>query len=145
MISITNSVEIERPVDDVFQYVADLENAPSWNEAIAKTTNITAGPVRVGTKYRQYRDSPKPVAEVLEVITFRPNERLEVVGRLADNPAHVTYLFEETEAGTRLINDIELEPEGVLLRLVTPLLTTRIKGAVADNLEELKNILETAA
>ncbi len=84
------------------------------------------------------------MAEVLEVITFRPNERLEVVGRLADNPAHVTYLFEETEAGTRLINDIELEPEGVL-RLVTPLLTTRIKGAVADNLEELKNILETAA
>jgi uncharacterized protein YndB with AHSA1/START domain len=53
VVRFVNSVDIERPVEDVFAYLADFENIPAWNYAIAKTEKTSDGPVGIGTTYRQ--------------------------------------------------------------------------------------------
>jgi carbon monoxide dehydrogenase subunit G len=139
--SFENTVTIRRPVDDVFAFLADFENVPRWNYAIVETRKVSPGPVGVGTTYRQTRSVPRSSEEAFEVTVFEPSSRLEVQGDLGAFRAKVSYALEPTGSGTRLTNAVELGSSG-LLALVGPLATSRVKHAVAANLETLKQILE---
>lgn len=141
MINFTNTIFISRPVEQVYAYLADLEHIPEWNWAITETRKITAGPVTVGTRYRQSRNVPQPATEELEITVLEPNRRIEVAGTLARFPALLTYHLVRSPTGTELTNTVVLEPEGAL-RLVGPLLGNRIRQSVADNLSRLKSLLE---
>jgi Polyketide cyclase / dehydrase and lipid transport len=44
MASFENTVIIQRPVKDVFAFLADFENVPAWNNAIVQTTKASPGP-----------------------------------------------------------------------------------------------------
>lgn len=137
-----NVVDIERPVEDVFAYLADFENVPSWNYAIAETKKTSDGPVGVGTTYRQVRALPNRSEESFEVTVYEPHRSLGLSGTLGPFAAELEYHLEPLERGTRLTNEVELRPRGVL-GMVGRLAGSRVKEAVADNLAELKRILET--
>ena len=139
MASFENTVTIRRPVEDVFAFLADFENVPKWNHAIVETTKVSPSPVRVGTTYRQTRSAPSSGEEAFEVTVFEPTSRLQVQGGLGPFTARVSYLLEPTGSGTRLTNTVDLESSG-LLTLVAPLATSRIKHAVATNLDTLKQL-----
>ena len=142
MISFTNTIHINRPVDEVYAYLADLEHTPEWNWAITKTKKTTPGPVAAGTRYQQTRSVPRPATEELEIKALEPNQRIEVEGTLAQLPAHLSYHGDESQTGTKLTNTVELQPKGAL-RLVGSFTGNRIRQAVADNLNQLKTLLET--
>ena len=72
---------------------------------------------------------------------FEPASRLQVQGEIGPFRARVNYLLEPMGGGTRLTNAVELGSSG-LLTVVAPLATTRVKSAVAANLDTLKQILE---
>ena len=141
MASFENSVTIRRPVENVFAFLADFENVPKWNSAIVETTKASPGPVGVGTTYRQTRSTPSRSDEAFEVTVFEPASRLEVQGGLGPFTARVNYLLQPIGSGTRLTNTVDLESSG-LLTLVAPLATSRVKHAVAANLDTLKQLLE---
>lgn len=141
MINFTNTVTIERPIDDVFSYLSDLEHTPEWNWAIGETRKITPGPIMVGTRYRQTRAVPRPETEFLEITELDHNKRIEVRGILAEMPAHLTYEVEEDGLGTVLTNAVSLDVEGPA-RMLAPVLSRRIAQAVASNLNDLKVRLE---
>ena len=148
MASFENTVTIRRPVEDVFAFLADFENVPKWNHAIVETTKVSPGPVGVGTTYRQTRSAPSRSEEAFEVTVFEPASRLEVQGGLGPFTARVNYLLKPigsgtrlTNAGTRLTNAVGPESSG-LLTVVAPLATSRVKHAVAANLDTLKQLLE---
>ena len=54
-----------------------------------------------------------------------------------------SYLLEPVPSGTRLANDVELEPISALLRPIGPLAVPRVKAGVARNLGTLKELLES--
>jgi carbon monoxide dehydrogenase subunit G len=141
MASFENTVTIRRPVEDVFAFLADFENVPAWNSAIVETRKVSPGPVGVGTTYHQTRSVPRRSEEAFEVTVFEPASRLEVQGELGPFRARVGYALEPAGSGTRLTNAVELGSSG-LLTLVAPLATSRVKHAVAANLDVLKQLLE---
>ncbi|MEA2001666.1 MAG: SRPBCC family protein [Actinomycetota bacterium] len=141
MISFTNTIHINRPIEEVYTYLSDLEHTPEWNWAITDTKKVTPGPAMVGTRYLQTRSVPQPGTEVLEITVLEADHCIEVRGTLAEFPAHLSYLLDEKDAGTEVTNTVNLEPQRAL-RLLTPVLGNRIKRAVADNLNELRNRLE---
>jgi len=51
----SNTIVIEPPRHDVFEFVADLESLQKWNYAIEETRKISDGPVRVGATHRKVR------------------------------------------------------------------------------------------
>jgi carbon monoxide dehydrogenase subunit G len=141
MASFANTVIIQRPVEEVFAFLADFENVPKWNYAIVQTTKASPGPVRVGTTYRQIRSEPSRSEEGFEVTVLEPPSRLEVQGQIGPFRARISYLLEPSGSGTRLRNAVDLESSGPLT-LVAPLATSRVKHAVAANLDTLKHIME---
>jgi len=138
-----NIVTIRRPVEDVFVFLAAFENVPTWNHAIESTTKTSAGPVGVGSTYRQIRSEPKRSEEGFEVTVFEPVSRLAIDGKIGPFHARLAYLIEPMEGGTRLINTVDLEPSSSASKLLAPFAGSRIKTAVAENLDALKRILET--
>ena len=137
-----NTVTIRRPADEVFAFLADFENIPKWNYAIDETHKTSAGPVRVGTRYRQTRSVPGRSFEGFEVTVFEPARRLAMHGQIGPFQATISYELEARGGGTRLVNSVELDASQAMLRLAAPLATPRIKAAVAQNLSKLRLVLE---
>lgn len=142
MINFTNSIQIDRPIGEVYAYLSDLENTPKWNWAITATKKTTPGPASVGTRYRQTRSVPQPGTEILEITALETNQLIEVRGTLAQFSAHLSYHLDDHTSRTEVTNTVILEAKGAL-RLVAPALRRQIKRAVADNLNELRAQLET--
>lgn len=137
----TNTITIDRPSDTLFAYLADLENLPRWNYALAETRKLTPGPPGVGTRYRQTRTIPVHAEETLEITEYIPNHKLSIRGTLNALPADLTYTLHSAEASTTLTNTIQLRPRGPENLLVLIALG-RIKSAAAANLGALKQLLE---
>jgi uncharacterized protein YndB with AHSA1/START domain len=140
----TNIITINRAPADVFGFLARFENVPLWNYAISETRKITDGPVQVGSRYRQTRTLPTRSEETFEVTEVEPDRRLSIQGVLGPFRGEATYLLESAGTGTALTNTMNLQPSGPL-RLVAPLAASRVKSAVAANLDTLKQILEPGA
>ena len=137
----SNTVTIERPIHDVFRFVVDLENVPRWNYAIVETRKTTEGPPAVGTTFRQSRSVPKRSEETLRITGLEPDERLEIQGDIGPFVGKLIYEFEEIDGATRLTNTAELEARGIA-KLASPIVSGRVRSAVAENLGVLKELLE---
>jgi uncharacterized protein YndB with AHSA1/START domain len=137
-----NTITIERSPAEVFAYLADFENIPTWNYAIVETRKISHGPVGVGTRYRQVREVPRRSEESFEVTEFEPDARLSVEGTFGPFPGRFTYMLEPVTPGTQVTNVVELQPSG-LTKLVGGLATSRVSSAVLANLQKLKQFLES--
>ena len=137
-----NTVTIHRPTDEVFAFLADFENIPTWNYAIEDTSKTSAGPVGVGTRYRQTRSVPARSIEEFQVTVFQPASRLAIHGQIGPFQAAISYELEAAAGATTLVNTVELEPFQAKLRLLAPVAAPRIKAAVAQNLGKLKLVLE---
>jgi hypothetical protein len=65
MAGIEGEIIIARPVDVVFDYVADQSNEPQYNPQMVRAEKITAGPVGKGTRFRSAVASMGRTAEML--------------------------------------------------------------------------------
>ncbi|MEU5153740.1 SRPBCC family protein [Glycomyces sp. NPDC021274] len=137
----SNTITIARPPAEVFAYLAELENIPQWNYAIGETRRTSAGPVGVGSQYTQVRTIPAHAEEQLEITGFEPDSELTITGDLGPFHGEITYRLAPAEGGTALTNSMALQASGPA-RLIAPLAATRVKNAVAANLEALKQLLE---
>ena len=137
-----NTVTIQKPAEEVFAFLADFENIPKWNYAIEQTRKASAGPVGVGTRYRQTRSVPARSTEEFEVTVLEPASRLAIHGQIGPFQATISYQLEPRAGATTLVNNVELDQPSAMLRLVAPLATPKIKAAVAQNLGKLKLLLE---
>lgn len=137
----TNTVVIDRPPAEVFAYLADPENIPAWNYAIAESHAVDPGPIHVGTVIRQRRTLPRPADEELVVAEFDPDRLLTLRGDLGPLHGTISYQLEPVGSGTRLINEADMAARGPLA-IVAGLAAGRVGSAVAANLDALKRILE---
>ncbi len=132
-----NNVVIHRPVEEVFNFVADFENMPKWNYFVVDVEKTSAGPVGVGTTYHQIRQSDE---QDYTIIAFEPNQEIAMqVTSGADLSMHFT--FDSEGSGTRLTDTWEFNTG--MNRLFEGIAQYRIKAAVAANLGKLKELLET--
>jgi hypothetical protein len=146
------SIQIPKPVQQVFTYVARGEYGSSWNSAVREVVALGSGPVQLGFRYRMIRDLPGgSVENVYEVIEFVPDRMLSI--RIISGPTPFTYRYRFSEqAGVTTVDlHAEVDSEGVYellgakARLLPGrVLTLLIKNGVKKNLETLKSILETA-
>jgi uncharacterized protein YndB with AHSA1/START domain len=137
----TNMITIDRPIAEVFAFLAKFENVPRWNDAISETRRISMGPMNVGAGYVQTRTLPTRSEEQFEVTAYQPDWELAFRGTFGPFSGQFIYELEAMGNLTRLINTVDLEPSGPV-NIIAPLVTSRIKAAVAVNLNKLKQILE---
>ena len=53
MSKIERSIVIDRPVNEVFNFVHEPRNDASWQTTLIESTQVDDGPLRVGTQIRE--------------------------------------------------------------------------------------------
>jgi uncharacterized membrane protein len=121
MIRVEGDITIERPVEQVFDFVADESNEPKYNPRMTRADKITPGPIGVGTRFNSVMTGAGPAAEMtIEFTGFdRPRQIVETV-HLSSMDIQGQLDFEAIHGGTRMRWVWDLEPRG-LLRFLGPL------------------------
>jgi len=141
MIKAERTVVIDRPVEEVFAYVADQTNTPNWQAGLVEVQRTTAGPIGVGTKHTFVRNFIGRRMEAdNEYVAYEPN-RL-VTFRTTSGPSLVaSYLFDAVPDGTRLTSRVELQGAG-LFGLLEPVIGAGLRREMKAALPALKALLE---
>ena len=123
MARIEGEIVIDRPVDVVFDYVADQSNEPQYNPRMVRAQKITAGPVGKGTRFRSAVASMGRTAEMLiECTGYDRPELLATTTTMQQADISYTLRFEPAAAGTRMRWSGQVRPRGVF-RLLGPVIT----------------------
>ena len=140
---IEESVEINLPPEEVFDYVADPENLPGWSSLVLEVQKETQGPLREGDRYTSVAKFLGRTFETpLEVTAQEPPRRQSARSTGGPFPQEYTFVLEEAAGGgTRLTQAAEGEPGG-FFRLVGPLLEVAGRRQFKTDLANLKDLLE---
>ena len=142
MAHIEGEVIVRRPVEEVFDFVADERNEPTYNRAMFRSEKITEGPIGVGTRFHaSVRSGHRPLGIDIEYTGFdRPN-LIASTSRTSAADFVGTLAFTPTPAGTRLHWSWRTRPKGAA-RLLAPVFTLvgarqerRMWTALRDHLE----------
>ena len=141
MIRYEISAFIRQPVEKVFAYLADARNLHSWQSDLIENEQLTEGPIRVGTRYREVRQTgPRKSNIQAEITTFEPNKSFST-RTIPGGQATVRYAFDSEQGGTRVTYQFALQTSG-FTRLMEPLLASSIKKDAEADFQKLKHILE---
>ncbi|MDD1678511.1 MAG: SRPBCC family protein, partial [Methanomicrobiales archaeon] len=114
MVGFDTSVDIHRPVGQVFTYVANGEHGSAWNSAVQEVAPLTTVPAQKGSRYRMIRDLPiGRVENVYEIIEFVPDQVLTIQIVSGPNPFIYRYHFSEKGGVTTIALHGEVAPEGL--------------------------------
>jgi uncharacterized protein YndB with AHSA1/START domain len=145
VIDTSDSVTINRPVEEVFAYVTDTANDPAWHTDVLEARKTSEGPIGMGTTWHSRFKPSMGISEGdMEVVAFEPN-RMEVM-RGDVGPMHptLTYLFEPADGGTRFTRRVQIRISGVM-RVMEPLMRFMTPKGNARFLANLKQVLERDA
>lgn len=139
MIAFNNQVTIDQPLDQVFPFVADLENIPLWNYYVMEVSKQTDGKLDVGSEFHQIR---KTDTQNLRIIEFEPNRKLKIKTIPPSTPSLTRDMVFHGENGSTIIEDHWQLDTGTPA-ILKPIAARKVKNAVLENLTKLKELLET--
>jgi hypothetical protein len=119
---VEGEIVIRRPVEVVFDFVADERNEPIYNPRMRRVERLSAGPIGRGTRFRAETTSlGRPVVMMIELTVYDPPHRLGSVTRMSSMEITGAVTFDPVPDGTRMRWSWEMRPHG-LRRLLGPVL-----------------------
>ena len=141
MIQNEATIHINRPVEQVFTFLADTKNLRSWQSGLVENEQLTEGPLRVGSRFREVRRTGPRNSEIqAEITVFEPNKRF-ATKTLTKPQVTVSYTFDEENGGTRITYKFVMITSG-FMRLLERLIAGSMKKNTDSDFEKLKRILE---
>jgi uncharacterized protein YndB with AHSA1/START domain len=134
------TIHLDKPVEQVFAFLTDTGKLSTWQSNLIKSEQLTEGPLRTGSRFREIRLINNKEEEIeAEITTLEPNRRLET--KTVTKPqAMVSYSLEPEQGGTRLHYKFVLETSGPM-RLMEPIMASSIKKGSQADFETLKRVL----
>lgn len=145
MFTVTETVSIDRSVEDVFDFLSDGRNRPRWDTTVISEELTSAEPVGVGsTLHTRMRAFAREVDFDWRVTAFDRPDRMSVVS--TDGPMPTSLVFEFTAVGDAcgVSATIQGEPDG-MMRMVEPLISGAVRSTLAEGLARAKALLESGA
>jgi uncharacterized membrane protein len=138
MIELSNSIEIQKPVEEVFSFLLNLENLSKWNYFVLRVKKLSKGPITKGTTFHQTRKTDE---QTLEIIDLEHNTRIEVSTVSSVYPRlNMRFDLSQTKNGTRILDNWKLDTGRPAF--LENIAAGNIKAAVHQNLTKLKTLLE---
>ena len=147
MAPIVHSVEINRSPEDVFAYLDALDRHGEWQEAIVSTSDVTPGPVGVGSRATDVRRMPggMKMKVTYEIVEHDPPRRTAFKGVNGAVRVVGSVTVEALEISrSRLTLDLDFEGRGIG-KLLAPMARRQAAKLVPADQQRLKQRLEAAA
>lgn len=139
------SVVINRPTEEVFAVLADLENDIKWRSEWVEAKNTSGGSPGVGATFRLTGELlGRQIPTIYEVIEYEPNR--SAAWKTVSGPLPLTFqrTFEGVNGGTRVTIKYDAEMRG-FFKLVMPLLSKSVIRQHEGDLRKVKELMETRA
>ncbi len=141
MISASWQIQIDKPADEVFDFVADLNYEPKWNPEATNIVKKTEGEVGLGTVYTEDFARIGMCTTTIDVFD-RPAD----LGFDARNPkcdALVRFHFVPAGEGATTVScNVDLTFKGTM-KLIAPLMAGKVRKSIeTERGPALKNAVE---
>jgi carbon monoxide dehydrogenase subunit G len=130
---------ITRPIEEVFDYLADARNEPRWLPGARSVAKTSEGPVGQGTTFiGQYSRAGRVDLELVEFqrptrVTFRAHSSIVDFDDVVD--------LTSQDGVTRLEAHMTAQPRGAM-RLVAPIMGRTMSRQFSGNWDHLRSALE---
>jgi uncharacterized protein YndB with AHSA1/START domain len=142
MAHIEGEIVIKRPVDEVFDFVADERNEPRYNPRMVRAEKVSDGPIGVGTQFHAETATRRGSAEMaIEITRHERPSRLESSTRLSNMDIAGALTFDPVPGGTRMQWVWDVRPRGVL-KLMSPIISRMGERQERIIWTNLKRVLE---
>jgi uncharacterized protein YndB with AHSA1/START domain len=141
LIDETHTVTINRPVKEVFDFVADPSNEPDWHFDVREVLRPKEGPYELGEIFQWVVKFGRSSPYSLEITALEPNRLIEITTREGSVLPVLTHTFHQDGHATRYTRRVRFETMG-LLRVLAPVMK-RINNPNTRWAENLKELLES--
>ena len=122
MIRLRETIEVARPIDEVFAYVSNFGNAAQWDPGVADSSKSGPGPIGIGTKFDlRVKFGPRSIPMTYVVREYDPPHRVLLEGNGDSVHALDDIGFVAEPRGTRITYTADISLLGAS-RIVEPLL-----------------------
>jgi len=145
MLTVEHSIEINKPVEQVWDFLTDFQNTPKWDIGVLETRQTSAGAAGLGTTFQNIGPFLGQTAvREYKVTEYEPKNKVTVklmTSSKSIQNAEVCYVFEPAKNGTKLTFMGSVEFRG-LFKLIQPILLQRAKRDGQGDLSNLKRLIE---
>lgn len=137
-------VTIDRPIEEVFSYISDPRNQSYWVPATTGISNVSDGPIHVGTTYDNMAHFLGRRMDFSVEVT-KLNEPTDYICRSRHGPVEARRHFhlEPVNGGaTQIMMDLEADGYNSILRFAEDVLLRVARRHEQHGLENLRDILE---
>jgi len=143
MSTVAARIVIERPIEDVFAVLTNVENTARWFPADVEEHWTSPPPHGVGSTRRAITRTFGRVTENDAVVTeYDPPRRAVMQGTTPNAPFTAALDFAPVGTGTQVTVTTEFDFRGVM-RLLGPPFARWYRGAFTKGLANLKRLMET--
>jgi uncharacterized membrane protein len=145
VITFETSVRVERPIEDVFDFVSDPTRFPLWNSAVQAVHGTSRKAGELGSTYSMDRELPTgQVENGLEVFAREPPNVFGIRTTSGPTPFVYRYRFARDGADTVVHLDASVELPGAAA-VLGRLAARAVRRGVDANFAALKRTLEARA
>jgi hypothetical protein len=138
------SVEIARPLEEVFAFVSDPVAFPRWQPSLVRLEPHAPGPLRVGSEATEVRRFlGRELETTWRCVEHEPCTRTAIECADGPVPFRGTFELEPADGGTRFTWTVETW--GAASRLAGPIAGIATKRELAANAGRLRQLLEAEA
>ena len=136
------SVEINRPIEEVFAFVDDHENDARWSSGVNEFVQTSDGLWGLGaTGQTMQRRAGREVVTYYEVIGHEPPGRFTMKMWVGQTSGQLTFIFETVDGGTSVTLLLNMVVRG-LFKMTGPILAFMLRRENKEALRRLKEVLE---
>jgi carbon monoxide dehydrogenase subunit G len=137
---------VPAPPDEVFGFVADLENLPAWQAGVLEARRTSEGPISVGATAHVVRQvMGQRIEAQLAVTAYEPPRRLVVESTVSGVRVAIALdLVALDGGGTEVAVSAEIRGSG-LTAFMEPMIASAAGSDLATSLERLASALRTNA
>jgi hypothetical protein len=142
MFTLTETISIERPAQEVFEFLTDSESRSQWDESVVCEELTSPLPVGVGTTiHSRLRAMGRESDFHWRVTQFDSPARMATAS--TSGPVPTTLVMDFTALGNDCDVSVTIEatPEG-LMKLVEPMIREMVRTNLASGLARAKALLE---
>jgi uncharacterized membrane protein len=135
------TIVIDRPVGEVFDFVTDMRNTPQWQAGLVEVQRLTDGPSGIGTRHVFVRNFLGRRMEGTNEFTAYEPEKLVTFKTTSGPPLEASYFFEPAGTGTKITSRVQLHGSG-LFGLLEPVVAAGLRREMKAAFPALKALLE---
>jgi carbon monoxide dehydrogenase subunit G len=142
MINLDLGTLVDKPIQDVFAFVADPNNMSKWNSAVVSLEQVTPGKVGVGTKFKSVGEMMgRRIEGEMQVVAYEPDTKCGFQVNAGPMQVTMTMTFKTVGTGTKISLNAQGNPAGVF-KLAEGVMAGQVKSMMEANLARLKTSLE---